>query len=87
MTTNHPEKLDHALTRKGRVDHRIEFGNATADMAKRLFLRFFPDEDKLAWQFGENVGKLPRYSMAELQGHLMDHRDNAGEAARLLAAA
>jgi ATP-dependent 26S proteasome regulatory subunit len=36
MTTNHPEKLDSALTRSGRVDIRCEFEMADADQIERL---------------------------------------------------
>ena len=41
LTTNHPERLDPALVRPGRVDRKIELGNATPDQARRLFLWFF----------------------------------------------
>ena len=35
------ERLDPALIRPGRVDRKIELGNATPDQAHRLFLWFF----------------------------------------------
>src|SRR6516165_7419974 len=41
MTTNHPERLDPALIRPGRVDLKIELGYATPDQARRLFLWFY----------------------------------------------
>ncbi|KAE8394815.1 BCS1 N terminal-domain-containing protein [Aspergillus alliaceus] len=37
MTTNHPEKLDPALLRPGRVDMSIEFGYAESEDIKELF--------------------------------------------------
>ncbi|KKK25799.1 hypothetical protein AOCH_005704 [Aspergillus ochraceoroseus] len=37
MTTNHPEKLDPALIRPGRVDMSIAFGYSTSDDIKELF--------------------------------------------------
>lgn len=41
MTTNHPEKLDEALIRPGRVDHQVGFGNATQTQVKQLFERMY----------------------------------------------
>ncbi|KAG2163503.1 hypothetical protein VTO58DRAFT_102407 [Aureobasidium pullulans] len=41
MTTNHPEKLDPALIRAGRVDMQIAFTNATSSQIKSLFLRMY----------------------------------------------
>ena len=44
MTTNHPEKLDEALIRPGRVDHQVAFGNATQLQAKELFERMYTND-------------------------------------------
>lgn len=44
MTTNHPEKLDAALKRPGRVDMHIAFTLATKFQAREIFLRMFTDE-------------------------------------------
>jgi chaperone BCS1 len=41
MTTNHREKLDPALIRPGRVDHEVEFENATRKQAQELFERMY----------------------------------------------
>ena len=41
LTTNHPERLDPALIRPGRVDRKVELGLATPDQARRLFLWFY----------------------------------------------
>lgn len=48
LTTNHPEKLDHALLRKGRIDVHMKFEYMEADMVKEMFLKFFPEEKKSA---------------------------------------
>jgi mitochondrial chaperone BCS1 len=42
LTTNHPDRLDPALIRPGRVDVQQHFGYADRDQVRRLFLRFFP---------------------------------------------
>ncbi|TGO53121.1 hypothetical protein BOTNAR_0304g00150 [Botryotinia narcissicola] len=39
MTTNHPEKLDEALIRPGRVDCQVAFTNATRHQIKEIFER------------------------------------------------
>ena len=44
MTTNHPEKLDEALIRPGRVDHQVAFGNATQLQVKELFERMYTND-------------------------------------------
>jgi chaperone BCS1 len=41
MTTNHPENLDEALTRPGRVDVRIPFTLATRTQIKDIFMRMY----------------------------------------------
>ncbi len=44
MTTNHPEKLDEALIRPGRVDMVVEFTMATKSQIQELFVRMYsPD--------------------------------------------
>ena len=78
MTTNHPEQLDPALIRPGRVDRRIIISNPTAEQAKRLFLRFFPDAVSLSDRFA-SYAESAGVSMAVLQEHCLAHRgDPAG---------
>lgn len=62
MTTNHPERLDPALIRPGRVDVRVEFLNSDAEMVERMSARFGqPGSPAL-------IGK----SMAEVQQALLE---------------
>ncbi|WVW78709.1 hypothetical protein I302_100669 [Kwoniella bestiolae CBS 10118] len=44
-TTNHPDRLDSALSRPGRFDLQLSFKDATFDQAKALFKHFFPLSD------------------------------------------
>jgi mitochondrial chaperone BCS1 len=44
MTTNRPEELDEALVRPGRIDHKVEFNNATQSQARELFERMYAIE-------------------------------------------
>jgi len=53
MTTNHPEKLDPALIRPGRVDQQVYFGNASATHMRQIFLRMFTRDPPVE---GEGVG-------------------------------
>jgi mitochondrial chaperone BCS1 len=80
MTTNHPERLDPALIRPGRVDRKIELDHATPDQSRRLFLWFYrgcginPAElERLAERFAAQVppGKV---CMAAIQEYLLRHR-------------
>jgi chaperone BCS1 len=80
MTTNHPERLDAALIRPGRVDRKIELGYSTPDQARRLFLWFYrgcridPEElGVLAERFAAQVPR-DRVCMAAIQEHLLRHR-------------
>ena len=70
MTTNHKDKLDPALLRPGRADLHIEFGNATASQIYRLFLKFYPNEEKNAQNFSLLVPEK-QISMAQLQEHFI----------------
>lgn len=45
ITTNHPEQLDAALLRPGRIDVRAHLGLADADIATAMFAGFFPGVD------------------------------------------
>ncbi|RFU35184.1 hypothetical protein B7463_g1100, partial [Scytalidium lignicola] len=44
MTTNHPERLDEALIRPGRVDHQVAFTNATQEQSRELFERMYTND-------------------------------------------
>lgn len=45
MTTNHPEKLDAALVRPGRVDRKVEFRLAMKQQVRELFVRMYSVAD------------------------------------------
>lgn len=74
MTTNHVERLDPALIGAGRCDLAVEFKNATAEQANRMFCAFFPKAEG-ADGFGDRVASLG-LSMADVQNHLIKYRDS-----------
>lgn len=43
MTTNHPELIDEAVVRGGRVDFRMELSNCDRHQLREMFLKFFDD--------------------------------------------
>ncbi|KAI3651136.1 hypothetical protein MP228_004617 [Amoeboaphelidium protococcarum] len=45
MTTNHIERLDPALLRQGRIDVKLHVDDATIEQARRMFLKFYDDDD------------------------------------------
>ena len=80
MTTNHPERLDPALIRPGRVDLSVLLDDATPEQARRLFLQFYGGSEEVGQEdlvrMGREVeeivrderAKERRTSMAALQG-------------------
>jgi chaperone BCS1 len=80
MTTNHPEKLDKALTRPGRADVKVYIGNATKEQMRQLYRRFYPKiDEKMSIEFSESLPDKV-VSMARIQHHLMAYRDDPVEA-------
>lgn len=86
MTTNHPEKLDPALLRPGRVDVKEYLGHATRYQMEQMYLRFYGAPDERAVEFASllSTGTLP-ISTAFLQGLFVSNKgdpDGALRAAR-----
>jgi len=70
MTSNHPERLDPAIMRPGRIDMKVEFKPPDQDVATRYFLTFYPDSKSAAAKFGASIGDRiaeRKISMAQLQ--------------------
>lgn len=76
FTTNHIERLDPALIRPGRVDRRVLFTWATHDQIVRLWDRFFPlAESRWGEAFADRLAP-DRVTMAQVQQHLLIHRES-----------
>lgn len=67
MTTNHPENLDPALIRPGRIDQSMTFGPPTKGQLANLYTRFFPNQSP-----EEFVNKFEGQSIAQAQVALLE---------------
>jgi chaperone BCS1 len=80
-TTNHPQRLDAALVRPGRIDRKVEIGLADRNQIRRIYQRFFPEADaRLIEQFATGV-PAERLAMSSIQSYLIRHADSADDAA------
>ena len=66
MTSNNPDVLDHALTRPGRVDKKVYFGNMSKTAGKSIFLRLI-GRSALAHD--------AVYTMAEIEQYAIEFAD------------
>ncbi|ANB14283.1 bifunctional AAA family ATPase chaperone/translocase BCS1 [Sugiyamaella lignohabitans] len=77
MTTNHPERLDPALIRPGRVDYKECIDNATEYQVRQMFLRFYEGHDAECELFVQKVIDLnSTVSTAQLQGLFVYNKNN-----------
>jgi chaperone BCS1 len=89
MTTNHPEKLDAALVRPGRVDRKVGFRLAMREEVKELFVRMYrvSEEDGEAVGSKKGNGSVPVGDVAKSNGrpkaaagpHDVDEKPTGGE--------
>ncbi len=69
LTTNHPQRIDEAAIRSGRVDFRMELGLCDRDQLERMFRKFFDDAEAAA-RFADAVA-ADRWSPAAVQERLL----------------
>ena len=94
MSTNHPDALDRALTRPGRIDMKLEFTYADRAQIRELFQNMYapdgPEGEKptvydkqcipfLAHVFADRVS-AGVFSPSAIQGHFMSHKVSPEEA-------
>jgi len=83
FTTNHPEKLDPALLRPGRVDVKLFLDYPDEKMLGRYFVKFYPEAtEKLKQKFLSTIkfSGDRKVSIAMVQGLFMLYKENAQEA-------
>lgn len=73
MTSNHPEKLDRALLRPGRIDVNLKFGKATKDTIQNAFEYFY---NLTEHPFSFDAFAEQKLTMAEVHSVLMNHYDD-----------
>ncbi|GMM41508.1 hypothetical protein FOG51_02943 [Hanseniaspora uvarum] len=87
MTTNHPEKLDPAILRPGRIDFKQYIGNATLYQMEKMFMKFYPNEEAKCKEFMDycnTVSQSKTISTAQLQGiFVMNKNDTDGAIAMI----
>lgn len=72
MTTNHPEKLDQALIRTGRIDRHFKIGNPSKKTIESYVINFFPKTDIKRMVFSyENLN----LSMSAIQEICINNRN------------
>jgi chaperone BCS1 len=69
LTTNHPQMIDEAAIRSGRVDFRLELGLCDRSQLERMFAKFF-DDPAAAARFADEVA-ADRWSPAQVQERLL----------------
>lgn len=77
LTTNHPELIDEAAIRSGRVDFRLELGLCDRHQLYWMFRKFFDDE-RVAARFADALPEAT-HSPATLRERLLKAHD-VGEA-------
>ena len=77
MTTNHPEVLDSALIRPGRIDCKFLFDNCNSEQIGKLFEMFFNQEltDNNVLQL-DKLSTNNSYSPAHITSIFLRYRDN-----------
>ncbi len=79
FTTNHPEKLDEALIRKGRIDYKLEVSNPTKRGIEEYLNLFYKEENLEIKEFGGDS-----ISMVDIQDICLNNKFNCNEAVEII---
>lgn len=73
MTTNYIDRLDPALIRPGRIDYVMHFDYVTKSQIKKMFRKFFPDNENIE-SFIKEIRGI-KTTTATLQKFFFNYRD------------
>jgi len=83
ITTNHPEKLDPALIRPGRIDVNIQFGYCQPDDVLEIFNNFY-GEDRIPAGFDKSNLARDNWTAAEVMQVFLNNTDKPSEGLNIL---
>lgn len=81
FTTNHPDKLDPALRRRGRIDREFYLGPCSESTARHMFECFYPGAKTEAVIFSKNLKPHRGVTTSQLQEHFISMRKHDATAA------
>lgn len=85
MTSNHPEKLDKALIRDGRVDERVLFDYATTEQVYGMFRKFYNGESPSLEVIQQKLGVIDNLAPATVENAMRHFYKDADAALQRLA--
>ena len=78
MTSNHPERLDPALIRPGRIDKQILLGYIRPDAAAKMIAHYFALDEPLTGEqtarLAAAIERIQRLSPATMEQLCAEHR-------------
>jgi hypothetical protein len=79
MTTNHPENIDPALLRPGRVDLSMELTYATEFQVRAIWSAYYSESADQFYRLYQEMGLEKRLSAASLQDFFFRHIDDSAD--------
>lgn len=73
ITTNHPEKLDKAFIRPGRIDINLKVGYCTLSMIKEMYYAFYKFDYQTKYSFTDIKSQETKITPAELNSILLNN--------------
>ena len=75
MTANHPEKLDEALVRAGRIDKKIKFNKPRHEELYKFIDKFYDGQEQ-SWNIDSLAERMFEndWSMADAQSYLLENK-------------